>query len=166
MSITRNNLFRYLNELNIQYSTIEHEPIFKVEDSALLKNNMAGANTKNLFLKDKKGQLFLICAVSDTKINVNKLHHTLGCKRLSFGKPEVLNNALGVTPGSVTLFSIINDKNLEVTLVIDKSLLNYDIVNFHPLLNDATTAISNKDMIKFAKSTKHEPLIVDFAKLE
>jgi Ala-tRNA(Pro) deacylase len=166
MSITRNNLFRYLNELNIQYSTIEHEPIFKVEDSALLKNNMAGANTKNLFLKDKKGQLFLVCAVSDTKINVNKLHHTLGCKRLSFGKPEVLKNALGVTPGSVTLFSIINDKNLEVTLVIDKSLLNYDIVNFHPLLNDATTAISNKDMIKFAKSTKHEPLIVDFAELE
>lgn len=166
MSITRNNLFRYLNELNIKYSTIEHEPIFKVEDSALLKNNMAGANTKNLFLKDKKGQLFLVCAVSDTKINVNKLHHTLGCKRLSFGNPEVLKNALGVTPGSVTLFSIINDKNLEVTLVIDKSLMNYDIVNFHPLLNDATTAISNKDMIRFAKSTKHEPLIVDFAKLE
>ena len=166
MSITRNNLFRYLNELNIQYSTIEHEPIFKVEDSALLKNNMAGANTKNLFLKDKKGQLFLVCAVSDTKINVNKLHHTLGCKRLSFGNPEVLKSALGVTPGSVTLFAIINDKNLEVTLVIDKSLMNYDIVNFHPLLNDATTAISNKDMIKFAKSTKHEPLIVDFAELE
>ena len=71
-----------------------------------------------------------------------------------------------MTPGSVTLFSIINDKNLGVTLVIDKSLMNYDIVNFHPLLNDATTAISNKDMIKFAKSTKHEPLIVDFAKLE
>ena len=151
MSITRNNLFRYLNELNIQYSTIEHEPIFKVEDSALLKKNMAGANTKNLFLKDKKGQLFLVCAVSDTKINVNKLHHILGCKRLSFGKPEVLKSALGVTPGSVTLFAIINDKNLEVTLVIDKSLMNYDIVNFHPLLNDATTAISNKDMIKFAK---------------
>jgi Ala-tRNA(Pro) deacylase len=166
MSITRNNLFRYLNELNIQHSTIEHEPIFKVEDSVLLKKNMVGANTKNLFLKDKKGELFLVCAVSDTKINVNKLHHALGCKRLSFGKPEVLKDALGVMPGSVTLFSIINDKNLEVTLVIDKSLMNYDIVNFHPLLNDATTAISNKDMIKFAKSTKHEPVIVDFAKLE
>ena len=166
MPISREDLFLYLNDLNIKHSTIKHKPIFKVEDSLSLKKTMDGANTKNLFLKDKKGELFLVCAVSDTKINVNKLHHTLGCKRLSFGNPEVLKSALGVTPGSVTLFSIINDKNLEVTLVIDKSLMNYDIVNFHPLLNDATTAISNKDMIKFAKSTKHEPLIVDFTKLE
>ena len=119
-----------------------------------------------LFLKDKKGELFLVCAVSDTKINVNRLHQVLGCKRLSFGKTDVLKSALGITPGSVTLFSIINDTALNVTLVIDKFLMDYKIVNFHPLLNDATTAISSSDMIKFAKSTKHEPLIVDFAKLE
>ncbi len=116
--------------------------------------------------KEKQGELFLVCAVSDTKINVNRLHQVLGCKRLSFGKTDVLKSALGITPGSVTLFSIINDTALNVTLVIDKFLMDYKIVNFHPLLNDATTAISSSDMIKFAKSTKHEPLIVDFAKLE
>ncbi|MDC0880609.1 YbaK/EbsC family protein [Hellea sp.] len=166
MPISREDLFLYLNDLNIKHSTIKHKPIFKVEDSLSLKKTMDGANTKNLFLKDKKGELFLVCAVSDTKINVNRLHQVLGCKRLSFGKTDVLKSALGITPGSVTLFSIINDTALNVTLVIDKFLMDYKIVNFHPLLNDATTAISSPDMIKFAKSTKHEPLIVDFAKLE
>jgi len=165
MPVSRQDLFDYLNKLSITHNTLEHEPIFRVEDSLKLKASRPGANTKNLFLKDKAGKFFLICAQSDSNIRINKLHPVLGCKRLSFGKPEPLFELLGVTPGSVTLFSILNDTQGTVTLILDAALLNHDIVNFHPLLNDATTAISTADMIVFAKATGHDPILLDFAKL-
>ncbi len=162
--VTREHLFHYLNEIGIAHDTVEHEPIFTVEDGADIKARMRGANTKNLFLKDKAGAFFLICAKSDTQIKINKLHGALGCKRLSFGKAEYLLERLGVTPGSVTLFAVINDKAQAVQLIIDQALMDNDIVNFHPLLNDATTAISSVDMMKFAKSTGHDPVVMDFSK--
>ena len=165
MPVSRQDLFDYLDKLNIAHNTLDHDPIFRVEDSLELKAQRPGANTKNLFLKDKAGKFFLICAQSDTNIRINKLHPILGCKRLSFGKTDPLLELLGVTPGSVTLFSILNDTESAVTLILDGALMNHDIVNFHPLLNDATTAISSADMIKFAKATRHDPVILDFAEL-
>lgn len=165
MPVSRQDLFDYLDKLNIAHNTLDHDPIFRVEDSLELKAQRPGANTKNLFLKDKAGKFFLICAQSDTNIHINKLHPILGCKRLSFGKTDPLLELLGVTPGSVTLFSILNDTESAVTLILDAALMNHDIVNFHPLLNDATTAISSADMIKFAKATGHNPVILDFAEL-
>jgi len=165
MPISRQELFDYLDGQNIAHNTLEHDPIFRVEDSLDIKAKRPGANTKNLFLKDKAGRFFLICAQSDSQIRINKLHPILGCKRLSFGKTEPLFELLGVTPGSVTLFSILNDAKHQVTLILDAALLNHDIVNFHPLLNDATTAISSSDMIAFAKATGHEPVILDFTEL-
>ncbi len=165
MPVTRSELFQKLDDLNIMHKTQDHAPVFTVEESAAIKANMPGGHTKNLFLKDKAGAFFLICAQSDTPVKINKLHPVLGCKRLSFGKPEALLDKLGVVPGSVTLFSIINDNACEVTLVIDQRLTRHDIVNFHPLLNDATTAISSEDMIKFSKATGHDPIILDLAAL-
>jgi len=160
--ITRESLFAFLDKNDIVHKTIDHAPIFTVEDGADIKAKMRGANTKNLFLKDKAGRFFLICAQSDSVIKINKLHGALGCKRLSFGKAEYLLEHLGVTPGSVTLFSVINDTNNTVQLIIDAALMDHDIVNFHPLLNNATTAISSADMIKFAEATDHSPIIMDF----
>jgi len=165
MPASRQDLFNYLDNLNIIHNTLEHEPIFRVEDSLELKAKRPGANTKNLFLKDKAGNFFLICAQSDSTIRINKLHPILGCKRLSFGKPEPLLELLGVTPGSVTLFSILNDTDNQVTLILDAALTKHKIVNFHPLLNNATTAISSTDMIVFAKATGHDPVILDFTEL-
>ena len=165
MPITRQALSDYLDNLNISRTTYEHAPIFTVEDGADIKAAMPGGHTKNLFLKDKAGHFFLICALGKTPIRINKLHPVIGCKRLSFGKPEALLEYLGVTPGSVTLFSILNDTDSAVTLILDSALMNHDIVNFHPLLNDATTAISSSDMIRFAKATGHDPVILDFAEL-
>lgn len=165
MPVTRQQLFEFLDKHNIEHKTHEHAPIFTVKDGADIKANMPGGHTKNLFLKDKAGQFFLICALGDTPIRINKLHPLLGCKRLSFGKPEPLLDFLGMTPGSVTLFSILNDTNNQVTLILDTALMNHNIVNFHPLLNDATTAISSTDMIVFAKVTGHNPVMVDFAEL-
>lgn len=165
MPATRADLFARLDALGIAHTTKDHEPVFTVEESAEMKKDLSGGHTKNLFLKDKAGSLFLICAEAHTPIKINKLHPVLGCKRLSFGKADLLLEHLGVTPGSVTLFSVINDKDSNVTLIIDKALTHHDIVNFHPLLNDATTAISSEAMITFAKDTGHDPLIIDFAAL-
>lgn len=162
---TRAELFSKLDDLGIVHNTLNHEPVFTVEDSASVKAEMPGAHSKNLFLKDKAGQFFLICAKSDTPIKLNKLHPHLGSKRLSFGKADALLEKLGVTPGSVTLFSIINDSDQDVTLIIDQRLTEHDVVNFHPLLNDATTAISSDGMIRFAKATGHDPIILDLANL-
>jgi Ala-tRNA(Pro) deacylase len=165
MPITRQDLFNFLDSQSITHKTYDHEPIFTVAEGADIKAAIPGGHTKNLFLKDKAGQFFLICALGDTPIKINKLHPVLGCKRLSFGKAEPLLELLGMTQGSVTLFSVLNDTQNAVTLIIDAALLNHDIVNFHPLLNDATTAISSTDMIKFAKAAGHDPVIVDFAAL-
>jgi len=165
MAVTRKELFAKLDELEIAHKTFDHEPVFTVEQSAAIKAHMPGGHTKNLFLKDKAGSFFLICAQSDTPVKINRLHQRLGCKRLSFGKPERLLEKLGVPAGSVTLFSVMNDPAGDVTLIIDKRLTEHDIVNFHPMLNDATTTISSQDMIKFAKAIGHDPIIMDIAAL-
>ena len=163
---TREDLYALFEANDITYKTTDHAPVFTVEESAEIKAGMPGGHTKNLFLKDKAGKLFLICALGDTQIKVNKLHPILACKRLSFGKPDLLLKHLGVVPGSVTLFSVMNDKEQNVTLVLDKALLDHDIVNFHPLKNNATTAVSKDDMLKFTEITSHTPIILDFVALQ
>lgn len=162
---SRAALFAFLDTHNIEHTTHEHKAVFTVEESADIKGQLPGGHTKNLFLKDKAGAYFLICALGDTQIKINHLHRHLESKRLSFGKPDALLDKLGVLPGSVTLFSILHDKAQSVQLVLDKALLSHDIVNFHPLTNTATTAISNTDMIKFAEQSEHTPIIIDFAEL-
>ena len=114
MSETRKPLFDLLDKLGIARTTHEHEAIFTVEQGAHIKAALRGGHTKNLFLKDKAGALYLICALGDTQIPVNKLHKHLGCKRLSFGKPDLMMETLGVTPGSVTFFAVMNDNESRV----------------------------------------------------
>jgi len=162
---TRKPLLDLLNKLDIDHTTHEHEAIFTVEQGVHIKAKLPGGHTKNLFLKDKSGTLFLVCALGETKIQINQLHKHLGCKRLSFGKPGLMAEVLGVTPGSVTLFAIMNDTSGRVTLVLDQALLEHETVNFHPLENTATTAIFASGMEIFAKATDHKPVIIDFAAL-
>jgi Ala-tRNA(Pro) deacylase len=162
----RKPLYGLLDKLGISHTTHEHEAIFTVEQGAHIKAQLPGGHTKNLFLKDKTGALFLVCALGETKIPVNQLHKHLGCKRLSFGKPELMEDVLGVTPGSVTFFAIMNDTKNRVSLVLDQALLGHEIVNFHPMENTATTAFKSADMLAFAKAVGHEPVIMDFAALE
>ncbi|WP_421789770.1 prolyl-tRNA synthetase associated domain-containing protein [Hyphobacterium sp.] len=165
MPATKTDLFAYLDELGIAHSTLDHAPVFTVEEGQDIKANLPGGHTKNLFLKDKKGRLVLVSALGETAVRVNRLHNLIGCQRLSFAKEEILYDALGVRPGSVTAFALINDKAGDVTFVLDAALLATNPVNFHPLINDATTAISRDNLLKFAKATGHDPLIVDFSAL-
>lgn len=158
MSATRDDLFARLAELGIETTTHEHPPLHTVEESQALRGEIPGAHTKNLFLKDKKGVLWLITALEDTPIDLKTLHKQLGSGRLSFGKPELMREVLGVEPGSVTPFVLINESAREVNFVLDAALLAYETLNFHPLVNTATTSIAREDFLKFVAACGHEPL--------
>ena len=158
-------LFALLERLGIRTTTHTHEKVFTVAQSALVKADMPGGHTKNLFMKDKSGQLVLVCALHSTVLPLNQLHKSLGCQRLSFTDASLLWDALGVTPGSVTGFAVMNDTGGKVRLVADQALLDHDILNFHPLRCDMTTAISRADFLGFATATGHTVTPIDFSKL-
>src|SRR5262245_35834499 len=101
MPATRQDLFARLAELAIATQTIEHEAVFTVAQSSKLERELPGGHTKNLFLKDKKGRLFLVVALGHAHIELKTLHKKLGSDRLSFAGPALLTEVLGAPPGSV-----------------------------------------------------------------
>jgi Ala-tRNA(Pro) deacylase len=154
-------LLDHLTSLGISAETVEHDPVFTVAESQHVKVKIPGAHSKNLFLKDKKGRLFLITAKSETPIDLKRAHEAIGASgRLSFGSAEQLRVVLGVEPGSVTPFAVANDKARRVTMILDANLMEHERVNFHPLVNSMTTGVSREDLLKFLRSTGHEPLIL------
>jgi Ala-tRNA(Pro) deacylase len=159
-------LFAVLDGQGIAHRTLEHAAVFRVEEGAQIKAALPGGHTKNLFLKDGKGQIWLICALGETTIDLKRLPPVIGAARLSFGSAELLYEVLGVRPGSVSLFCLINDGARRVRLVLDAALLQVEPVNFHPLTNTATTAISQDGLHRFLAALDIAPLIVDFAQLE
>lgn len=156
MPATPDELFSYLEGLGIDTSTVSHPPLFTVADSQALRGEISGGHTKNLFLKDKKDNFFLITADEDAVVDLKSIHATIGASsRVSFGKPEALLELLGVTPGAVTLFGLFNDKAGRVTFYIDEALLSHDTINAHPLTNEATTLIRTADVKRFVEATGH-----------
>ena len=159
---TRTDLMAFLADQGIAASTLDHPAVFRVEDGPGIKDALPGGHTKNLFLKDKKGRLFLVSAEAHARIDLKRLHERIGASgRLSFGSAELLMEKLGVTPGSVTAFAVINDRAGDVTMVLDATLASGEDVNFHPLINTATLRVSRDDLLAFFRNTGHEPLIVD-----
>ncbi|MES1197083.1 MAG: prolyl-tRNA synthetase associated domain-containing protein [Pseudomonadota bacterium] len=159
---TPDELYAYLDAQGIAHRTIAHRPVFTVEEGRDLKAAMPGGHSKNLFLKDKKGQIFLLCALGETKIDLNAVSKLIGSGRFSFGSAELLQEKLGVTPGSVTLFALINDPDQTVRLLLDQALLEHDPIHFHPLANYASTAISPAGLLRFLRSLKREPVVLRF----
>ena len=158
---TRQVLFDRLAELGIETRTVEHAAVFTVAESERLEAEIPGGHTKNLFLKDAKGKLFLVIAESQTQVDLKSLHHKLDCKRLSFGKANLLEETLGVTPGSVTAFAVINDTRGLVDVVLDQRLMQFQSVNCHPLENTATTNIALEDLLRFIEASDHTFRTVD-----
>ena len=165
MQASPDDLFAYLDALGIAHSTVWHEPLFTVDQSAGLKAQMPGAHTKNLFLKDGEGQLVLIAAEAHGSLKLNPLHKLIGTKRLSFGPAELMTEVLGVVPGSVTAFALMNDREGRVRFLVDAVLAAAETVNFHPLVNTGTTAISQADFRRFVEATGHGFEVVDFSVL-
>ncbi|WP_436643751.1 prolyl-tRNA synthetase associated domain-containing protein [Microbaculum sp. FT89] len=160
MPFSPDDLFARLDALGIETTTVEHPPLFTVAESQALRGKIAGGHSKNLFLKDKKHQVWLVVAEEDAEIDLKRLHARIGSARLSFGKPDLLEALLGVQPGSVTPFGAINDRDGRVIVVLDAALMAHDLLNFHPLTNAATTTIRRDDLIAFLKDCGHEPRIV------
>ena len=160
MSITNSpeELFQRLDELGIAYKTTHHEALFTVEQSQEIRGKIPGAHNKNLFLRDKKKQNWLVCALEDKYIDLIRLAGVIGSARLSFGSAIRLEETLGVKPGSVTAFALINDPECRVKVVLDRAMLAHKQVNFHPLDNTMTTTISSRDLLRFVAACGHKPL--------
>jgi Ala-tRNA(Pro) deacylase len=156
-------LFAFLDRHGIAHRTLEHPPVFHVGEGEAIKAALPGGHTKNLFLKDAKDQLWLISALGETTIDLKRLPAAIGSARLSFGAPALMLETLGVTPGSVTAFGLINDTGRRVRFVADAALMACDPINFHPLTNTATTAVSRAGFAAFLAAVGVAPLVVDFA---
>ena len=165
MVSTSEDLFRYLDDIGVEYKTHEHAPTFTVDEGREMKQNMPGGHTKNLFMKDKAGQLVLISAEADHALPLNRLHRRIGTGRLSFASAELMEQHLGITPGSVTAFALMNDPGQTVRFVLDQMLLDHDPINFHPLRNDMTTAISLAGFRTFVESLDRSLEVIDFDSL-
>jgi Ala-tRNA(Pro) deacylase len=152
-------LFVRFDALGIAHKTYEHPPVFTVEEAALLYESQPGGHTKNLFLKDRKDALWLVVCRDDLAVDLKELSKALDAPRFSFGSAELLVETLGVQPGSVTPFAVINDTWNKVRVVLDEGMFAFDVLNFHPLRNDRTTAIAASDLPKFLRGCGHEPVI-------
>jgi Ala-tRNA(Pro) deacylase len=160
MPATPADLFAYLDSLGIAHKTVTHPAVFTVEEARELRGAVEGGHTKNLFLRDKKGTVFLVVALENTVIELKSLHRQLGATgRFSFGSPELMRELIGVEPGSVTPFSVINDTTGRVTVVLDAAMMEHEILNYHPLVNTGTTTISREGLLKFLDATGHTPRI-------
>lgn len=161
MDSKRAKLFARLEELGIASTTVEHAPVFTVDESQDLRGTIPGAHTKNLFLKDKDGRLALVVAKEDTKVDLKALSKRLGFGRFSFGKPELMASVLGVEPGSVTAFAVVNETSSQLAaVVVDQALMDFAEVNCHPLVNSATTRVATGDLLRFMRACGHDPLIL------
>ncbi len=156
---TLEDLFAFLDRLGIAHPTVSHPPLFTVEESQRLRGRVPGGHTKNLFLRDKKGAIFLVAALEDAEIDLKRAHHKLGAGRFSFGSADLLRETLSVPPGSVTPFAAINDLDRRVNVVLDAPMMDQEVLNFHPLVNTMTTSIKRNDLIAFLRATGHEPRI-------
>jgi Ala-tRNA(Pro) deacylase len=167
MPATPSDLFAFLDRLGIAHVTVTHPALFTVAQSRELRGTIPGGHTKNLFLKDKKGGLFLVTALEDAAIELKSLHRRLGASgRFSFGPAELMHATLGIEPGAVTPFAVMNDSDRRVSVVLDEALMQHETVNCHPLVNTMTTSIKRADLLRFLEATGHRPRIVAVAAQE
>jgi Ala-tRNA(Pro) deacylase len=156
----QNQLLEVLSNIGIEYTNHEHPAVFTVEEADMHHDGIEGVHSKNLFFKDKKKNLFLVVTLSDKPIQIKELAKKIGAKSPSFGKPELLMEVLGVIPGAVTPFAVINIQDQPVKIILDQDLMENDLLNFHPLVNTATTTIAPADLIKFMEHCGRTPEII------
>ena len=155
------DVFETLNKLNILHKTYEHRALFTVEESKALRGNLPGGHCKNLFLRGKKNDMWLLVCREDLQVDLKLLGVTLGGARLSFGSSDRLMRYLGILPGSVSPFALINDTQQMVKVILDSGLMEFSLLNFHPLTNEKTTSITPNDLIKYIEACGHKPEILD-----
>jgi Ala-tRNA(Pro) deacylase len=161
MPKTPSQLFAFFDQLGIAHTTVEHPPFFTVEEGRQWHDKIPGLHGKNLFLKDKKDKIWLVVMPAEKRADLGRIEKQAGAARTSFGKPELLMGVLGLTPGSVTPFGLVNDTQKRVTVIVDEDMLKDEWVNFHPLHNAASTTLRAADLLKFMRALGYDPLIID-----
>lgn len=161
MPVSPEELFAFLDMLGIEHQTVEHEPVYTVNDGAEWRDKVAGLHCKNLFLKDKKGGLWLVVMPADKRADLGKISQRAGAPRMSFGSPELMQEVLGLTPGSVTPFALMNDTERLVTVILDRDMMASELVNYHPLHNAASTTLRSDGLLKFLNALGYEPVTMD-----
>ncbi len=147
--LTKTDLFELLSVKNIDYQIHDHKPLFTVQDSENLRGSIKGAHTKNLFLKNKKNKFFLFSCDEKAKVDLKKFSKSIDAKNLSFANEHYLKQYLGIKPGSVSPYSLLNDKNNVVDFYLDEKLYDSEIINYHPLINTTTISVKTSKLIDF-----------------
>ena len=160
MPATPDELFAFFDQLGIGHSTVTHPPFFTVEEGRPWHDKIPGLHCKNLFIKDRKGGIWLVVMPADKRADLARLEKTLSAPRFSFARPEVLLDVLELTPGSVTPFGLLNDRQRRVKVILDQDMLDAAQVNFHPLHNAASTTLRSADLLKFVRALGYDPIIV------
>ncbi len=160
MPATPDDLFALFDSLDIEHSTVTHPPFFTVEEGRPWHDQIPGLHCKNLFIKDRKGGIWLVVMPGDKRADLGRLEKTVSAPRFSFARPDLLQEVLELTPGSVTPFGLINDRARRVTVILDQDMLDSEWVNFHPLHNAASTTLRSADLVRFVRALGYEPVIV------
>jgi Ala-tRNA(Pro) deacylase len=158
MAATPAELFALLDRLGIEHSTVQHPPFFTVDEGRPWHDKIRGLHCKSLFIKDRKGGIWLVVMPGDKRADLGRLEKALGAPRLSFARPDLLQEVLALTPGSVTPFGLINDMQRRVSVILDEQMLDSEWVNFHPLHNAASTTLRSADLLRFIRALGYEPI--------
>ena len=160
---TPGDLIARLEELGIPCTTHEHEPVYSVADNRTLRGSLPGIHCKTLFFKDKKARLWLAVVEESRELDLKALAGLIGSARLSFARPERVRDILGVEPGAVTPLALINDTGEDIGVYIDRAIMEADLVNLHPLVNNQTTALHPRDLLRFLSTCGYDPRVIDLA---
>ncbi len=162
MIYDQDRLLERLTEWGLAFTLHGHPAVFTVDEARVHVGHLPGGHCKNLFLKDKKDRLWLVTVLDERRVDLNALAKRLDAGRLSFGKPPLLAEVLGVIPGAVTPLAVINDREQRVRVVLDQALMRQSLINCHPLANTATVVMPSEDLRRFFRATGHEPMELDF----
>lgn len=158
---TQKELFELFDQLNISYTNHEHEPVFTIEEGKGRFDHIPGAHCKTLFMKTKQGDYFLIVMLGDSRLDMKELSNRLSCGKLSFASPERLMEHLAITPGSVTPFALVHEQEKKITVILDDQMMEYDVLNYHPLRNDMTTTIAREGLVTFLDHVGHQYTVIN-----
>jgi Ala-tRNA(Pro) deacylase len=156
-------IFKSFDDLNIPYTRYDHEAVFTVAESQKVDKNIAAHHTRNMFLRTKKKQNFLLTLSHDTPVDLKKLEILLGVKNFSFGSPDRLMEILGVYPGSVTPLSSINAMPKDITILLEQKMMDSQLIAVHPLVNTMTVTLTPSDLLKFMTHYGHSPITIDLS---
>lgn len=163
MPATPDELFALLDRLGIEHSTVTHPPLFTVAEGRPWHDRIPGLHCKNLFIRDRRGGIWLVVMPAGKRANLSWLEKALAAPRFSFARPEILAAVLELTPGSVTPFGLMNDRQRQVTVILDQDMLDSAWVNFHPLHNAASTTLRSADLLRFVGALGYDPVILRLA---